>query len=259
MTAAVPLATTSLVMEMGHGQFSLNSGADRPDYLPVLTRALDGDGVAQGNGVVVVISPQQNNPAMAVEVEIWAEPPPDDVPAWQEVVQAGLQVYDGGLWLQSPTSAMILVLVPTGRYAARISGRGFTGRNQHGWVKPTDSWRIQLWPVDVLPPPVRVARYVKSSRSRVEPPTSHGDPSTGSAHDLEPDRPVPDDEHPAPFQQMRGIRGGIGTPENPSPQARAWLATGLSGVYDPNLIAQYQQPALEPPAQAAPPADSAEE
>jgi hypothetical protein len=244
MTPPAPLATTSLIVVMDYGQFSLASGERELDYLQALTRALDGEGVSQDDGLVVVISPHQNNFAMPVEIEVWADPPPDDLAAWPEVVQAGLQVSGGGFWWESPTDTRVFCPVPDGRYAVRVSGRDFVGYGWPGSTTPGDSWRIQLWPVDVLPTPVRLARYV-------QPPAPEPDPEPDPA----PSEP-PEPEgglSPSPQGPMRGIFGGIGTPENPGPAAAAWLATGLSGVHHPNLLPPGVEPGpKEPPAPEAP-------
>jgi hypothetical protein len=252
MTPPGPLATTSLVACMDFGQFSLDSGMLEADYSDVVDRALYGDGISQDDGIVVVISPHQYNSEMPVEVQLWAGPPPDDLADWQQVTLAGLEVQDNGFWIRSVSGiSEPFCPVPDGRYAVRISGRNFFGP---GWAESdgsSDSWRIQLWPVDVLPSPVRLAKYVDPEFPDPEPvfpetalePKPEPQPYSEPKPESEPERPIPSGgQTPSRPMFPHGIRG-LGTPENPSPAVRAWLATGLSGVYDPNLLTQSAPPA----------------
>jgi hypothetical protein len=214
---------------MDYGQFSLRSGIEPGNEMDVLDRALEGEGFAQGHGLIVVISPHRYNFAMPVLVEVWAEQPSDDVAAWEEVVQAGLEVRDDRVAFHSPTMSEIFSTVPSGRYAVRISGRDFVDRGAPGSSDPGDSWRIQFWPVDELPALVRLARFVPPP-----PPEPEALPEAEAS-----DASVPGPaqvQEASPYFRVRGIRGGLGTPDNPSSQAQAWLATGLPGVYDPNVL-----------------------
>jgi hypothetical protein len=54
----------------------------------------------------------------------------------------------------------VTIPVPSGRYAARITGRGFVN---HGWPGSTtsgDEWRLQLWPAAGPIPPRRVRSWM---------------------------------------------------------------------------------------------------
>jgi hypothetical protein len=95
---------------------------------------------------VVVLSPHQNNFAMPLRIEVWPSEPPDDLDAWQEAFLAGLLVGPDGLHYESPTMEGTTIPVPPGRYAARITGRGFVNQGWPGSTTPGDQWRVQLWP-----------------------------------------------------------------------------------------------------------------
>jgi hypothetical protein len=128
-------------------------GSRRPDpdadpNLRLIEEAIHGQGIAgtEGNELVVVLSPHQNNFAMPLRVEVWPAEPPDDLDDWQEAFLTGLLVGPDGLDYESPTMEGTTVPVPPGRYAARIAGRGFVNRGWPGSTTPGDEWRVQLWP-----------------------------------------------------------------------------------------------------------------
>jgi hypothetical protein len=147
-----PPEVLELTVALGYGQFSLtgqvsqDEGADA--LLQLLETAIEGEGIASsaGNEFVVVLSPHQNNFAMRLRVERWPARPPDDPDDWQEAFLTGLVVGEDGLTYESPTMEPETIPVPPGRYAARITGRGFVNRGWPGSTTPGDAWRVQLWP-----------------------------------------------------------------------------------------------------------------
>jgi hypothetical protein len=106
-TAARPFIVHDDVVELDYGQFFLAGGLAglAPDrYVGLLEKALDGPGIASATLVLVAQSPHQNNFAMPLRIEVWRQQPPDDLAAWQEVLEAALDVDDAGqLWFESPT------------------------------------------------------------------------------------------------------------------------------------------------------------
>ena len=149
-TAARPFIVHDDVVELDYGQFLLAGGVAglAPDrFVGLLEKALDGPGIASATVVLVAHSPHQNNFAMPLRIEVWRQQPPDDLAAWQQVLEAALDVDDAGqLWFESPTMRQRRWPVPTGRYVARIAGRGFVNHGWPGSTKPGDVWRVQLWP-----------------------------------------------------------------------------------------------------------------
>jgi hypothetical protein len=141
------LTATDAVVAMDYGQFWLCGGWGDDDPMELLEAALAGDGIA-GNGLCVVLcSPHQNNFEMPLRVEVWSDPPPDDLMEWDEIFESGLAVDEDGLRYQSPTFEETIFQVPSGRYALRICGRGFVvNRGWPGTTTPGDVWRAQLWP-----------------------------------------------------------------------------------------------------------------
>jgi hypothetical protein len=153
MTPERPPEVLELTVALDYGQFYLigrraQHPSDADLMLQLLDTAINGPGIASsdGNEVVVVLSPHQNNFAMPLRVELWATQPPDDLDAWQEAFLTGLAVGEEGLAYESPTMEGATIPVPPGRYAARITGRGFVNRGWPGSTTPGDSWRVQLWP-----------------------------------------------------------------------------------------------------------------
>ncbi|NYH41916.1 hypothetical protein HNR22_001643 [Micromonospora jinlongensis] len=82
---------------------------------------------------------------MPFRLEVWDDPPPDDRQDWEEAFEASLLVVDDTLGYFSPTETIDTFEVPSGRYAARISGRGFVNRGWPGSTTRGDRWRVQLW------------------------------------------------------------------------------------------------------------------
>jgi hypothetical protein len=154
MTPNNPSEVLELTVGLDYGQFYLvgrrvqhASGED--PILQLLDTAVKGAGIAssEGNEVVVVLSPHQNNFAMGLRVELWAAQPPDDLDDWQEAFLTGLVVGEEGLFYESPTLPSETIPAPPGRYGAWVTGRGFVNRGWPGSTTPGDVWRLQLWPV----------------------------------------------------------------------------------------------------------------
>lgn len=150
-----------LVVALDYGQFHLVSKFDPPpapeDEIDAVRRAIDGDGIAQCAGLLVVLSPHQNNFEMPFRIELWPTPPPDDAEQWQEAHEAPLDVDDGGIAYTSPTGDVVDLPIPPGSYQARITGRGFVG--WPGSTTPGDEWRLQLWASAERTGPRRVKRF----------------------------------------------------------------------------------------------------
>jgi hypothetical protein len=153
MRPGSPSEVLELTVALDYGQFYLigqpvQHPSDADLMLQLLDTAIEGPEIAssEGNEVVVVLSPHQNNFAMRLRVERWTVQPPDDLDDWQEAFLTGLVVGDDGLAYESPTMEGATIPVPPGRYAARISGRGFVNRGWPGSTTPGDAWRVQLWP-----------------------------------------------------------------------------------------------------------------
>jgi hypothetical protein len=163
MTSRSPSEVFDLTVALDYGQFYLVSLPGQRDLseviLQVAENAIHGQGIAStaGNEVVVVTSPHQNNFAMRLRVEVWSTEPPTDLDDWQEAFLTGLVVGEGGLFYESPTLPGETIPVPPGRYAARITGRGFVRRGWPGSTTPGDAWRLQLWPA-TRPIPARRLR-----------------------------------------------------------------------------------------------------
>lgn len=149
-----------LIVELDYGQFYLHTAEVDPELVPeVLERALDGDGIAESDGVLVVESPHQNNFEMPLVVEVWDGPTTDDLPEWQEAFEAHLEVGHSGLLYGSPTMDSVEIDVPLGLYHALITGRGFVARGWPGSTEPGDEWRIRLWPSREVIAPRRVKQW----------------------------------------------------------------------------------------------------
>jgi hypothetical protein len=153
MTPNSPSEVLKLTVALDYGQFYLVGRRVQPPsgedpMLQLLDTAIKGVGIAssEGNEVVVVLSPHQNNFAMRLRVELWAAQPPDDLDDWQEAFLTGLVVGGEGLSYESPTLPGETIPVSPGRYAAWIAGRGFVNRGWPGSTTPGDVWRVQLWP-----------------------------------------------------------------------------------------------------------------
>ena len=158
-----PASVLELTVALDYGQFYLLSWPVQDDHIDLIAQvaeaAIKRQGIAtsERNEVVAVISPHQNNFAMRLRIEVWAAEPPDDLDDWQEAFGTGLVAGERGLRYESPTVAWETIAVPPGRYAARITGRGFVQRGWPGSTKPGDRWRVQLWPA-AKPMPARRLR-----------------------------------------------------------------------------------------------------
>lgn len=157
VTDARLLSRHELVVELDYGQFYLSGTEVDPGLVQqALTQALDGEGVAQADGVVVVLSPHQNNLEMPLAVEVWDGAPDEDLDQWEQAFEAHLDVSDGGLIYGSPTMSSTAIDLPAGSYRALITGTGFAAEGWPGSTTPGDHWRIQLWPDAGPPGPSRV-------------------------------------------------------------------------------------------------------
>jgi hypothetical protein len=166
MMPGSPSEVLELTVALDYGQFYLigqpvQDPSDTDLMLQLLDTAIEGSGIAcsEGNEIVVVLSPHQNNFAMRLRVERWTVQPPDDLDDWQEAFLTGLVVGNNGLAYESPTMEGATIPVPPGRYAARISGRGFVNRGWPGSTTPGDAWRVQLWPAARPMPPRRLRAW----------------------------------------------------------------------------------------------------
>jgi hypothetical protein len=164
------LESRSLTVVMDYGQFHIVSGFPSPhdvsdeeqeDADNIVDRAIDeGNDIAQSIYGLCVLCPHQNNFEMALTVQRWDAPPPDDLADWQEAFEATLPVRETGLYYQPVVVNKQWDLhVPAGTYAVRITGRGFLARGWPGSTTPGDEWRIQLWPGTAGAPPRHVKRW----------------------------------------------------------------------------------------------------
>lgn len=147
VSAPISRRVEERAVRLDYGQFCLcgNPSPDA-DYMTLLEQAINGSGVAADDHGVIVISPHQNNFEMPFRLELWDDRPLDNHEDWEEVFEANLLVVDDVLRYFSPTDAVADFEVPSGRYAARISGQGFVNRGWPGSITPGDRWRVQLWP-----------------------------------------------------------------------------------------------------------------
>jgi hypothetical protein len=106
---------------------------------------------------------------------------------------SGLPMHDGGtdalvrLVEEAATLQRVTIPVPSGRYAARVTGRGFLNHGWPGSTTPGDEWRLQLWPAAGPIPP----RRVRSWMSRDEALAMEGSGWGGDLDDLRaPDVPA---------------------------------------------------------------------
>lgn len=136
-----------------HGQFYLYTDTwEEVDVVGTVERAITSDGIAQDGPLLVVLSPHQNNFAVALRVERWSATPPDDLRSWQEAFTASIDVDTFGLLYESTTTVQNLELeIPPGQYCVLITGRGFVRRGWPGSTTPGDEWRLRLWPRDADP------------------------------------------------------------------------------------------------------------
>ncbi len=172
MTGAILSASHDLVVALDYGHFYLWTRVSDDLDLPLrlLERAHGaGDGVGQGEGLLLVLSPHQNNFDMQLRVEVWESRPPDDLAAWEEAFEAHLDVDETGIRYESPTLSSASIDVPRGSYHALITGRGFVGLGWPGSTTPGDSWRIRLWPSDGPADARRLRRFAPDLPTPPEP------------------------------------------------------------------------------------------
>jgi hypothetical protein len=144
-----------------YGQFYLSpSTADVADNVSfAVDAAIDSGGIAQRGDLTVVLSPHQNNFDMRLRIELFATAPREDLDVWQEAFEACLRADEKGLSYHSVDTGYREVPVPAGTYVARITGRGFVAHGWPGSTKPSDEWRIQLWPSQKDVPPRRLRAW----------------------------------------------------------------------------------------------------
>lgn len=123
--------------------------------MELLGEALDGEGIAQAGGTVVVLSPHQNNFDLRLLVERWEREPPGDLNEWDEAFEFALEVGESGLAFGSPTMAREDLRVPSGSYRGLLTGRGFVQRGWPGSTEPGDQWRLRLAPAAAEQAPAR--------------------------------------------------------------------------------------------------------
>ncbi len=171
-----PLRVDTLTVHQDHGQFELITGdQDDDDLVGLIDEAGAGDRIAQGSAILVVLSPHQNNFAMALTVELWDEEPHDDVVDWEEGFEASLRVDELGVVYMSPTETYVDLDMPPGEYRVRIVGRGFVNYGWPGSTEPGDVRRLQLWPSSDAIAPRRIARW--AGFDAVQPHGLHPDPA----------------------------------------------------------------------------------
>jgi hypothetical protein len=145
--ASVPVLRYDLVVALDYGQFGLcGNPSPLADPIGLLERATAGSGIASDDYGLLVCSPHQNNFRMPLAVELCRDEPVADSDDWEEVFESVLTVRGGELRYDSPTMEGATCRIPDGRYAVRISGRGFLNRGWPGSTTPPDEWRVQLWP-----------------------------------------------------------------------------------------------------------------
>jgi hypothetical protein len=195
---AGPSHQLDLTVALDYGQFYLTGmylpGGDDP-LLRLLEEAIQGQGIAstEGNEFVVVLSPHQNNFAMRLRVEVWPAQPPGDLDDWQEVFLTGILVGRDGLVYESPTLEATAIPIPSGRYAARIAGRGFVNHGWPGSTTPGDEWRLQLWPAADPIRPRRVCAWADPAEAL----TAEGSGWSGDLEDLRAPETTAEPEEPA--------------------------------------------------------------
>jgi hypothetical protein len=150
------VADRDLIVRADYGQIYIESSANEDDGWPdddPYNGALD-DAVASGRfvgvrpGLIDLMTPGQWNWNTPVRIEIWSGEPPDDRHAWDNEVDADLEVPDG--WISFAASGGGLperTDIPPGSYRVRVSGRGFTVLGRAG-AEGGDSYRLRLWLTD---------------------------------------------------------------------------------------------------------------
>jgi hypothetical protein len=156
MADARMLSTTRIAIGMDYGQFSVHGAAGGRDDLELLEEARASPPSASDGGIVVVLSPHQNNFDMAIDIEVWDAAPASDRGEWDQVSLHPFRVDPRAkLYLESPTLDGVWVDVAAAVDAVvdviEISGRGFVNHGWPGSTEPGDTWRIRLWPSDGEP------------------------------------------------------------------------------------------------------------
>ncbi len=170
MSEPTVVSHQEFVVALDYGQFSLETRATDPDLMiDLLDKALAGAGIAQHDGLVIVLSPHQNNFEMALTLEVWDAPAPGDLAEWEEAFDVHLDVSAEGIYFESPTLEGTQLPVPAGSYHAVITGRGFVGFGWPGSTTPGDVWRIRLWPSDGPATPARLRAYAAPERRHPTP------------------------------------------------------------------------------------------
>lgn len=143
-----------------HGQFYLYTDVwDEVDSSAVLNRAIAESGIAQDGPLLVILSPHQNNFALSIRSERWTGEPLDDLADWQEAFRATFDVGAFRVRCESTLMGGPVLDIPPGRYAVRITGRGFVQRGWPGSTKPGDTWRFQWWPCARRSKPARLKSW----------------------------------------------------------------------------------------------------
>jgi hypothetical protein len=154
------LEAYNLILALDYGQFWIATGPiDELDPMDPLTRAIEGDGIAQEGPLTTVLSPHQNNFEMPLRVEVWSTQPPNDLGDWPEAFELHLDIDEDGLYIDSPTASGHRVPVSPGSYRALITGRNFVAHGWPGSTTPGDDWRIQLWPAEDAVSPRRLSGW----------------------------------------------------------------------------------------------------
>lgn len=148
--------TFDLEVEIDYGQlyiYSVAPWADDSDNDAML-RALDdargsGRWVGVADGVIDLVVPFRKSFDAPMRVEVWPAEPPSDDDNWDHVVDVDFDVRNGQLVFE-PSGGFTPIRcsepVPSGRYRARVSGRGYAEMAKG--AEGLDSYRIRLWPRD---------------------------------------------------------------------------------------------------------------
>jgi hypothetical protein len=164
-----PITVLDLTVASDHGQTYIYSPVvvDRADggfddpFLDSLDDAADsGRMIGAACGLIDLLTPGQWNTSMPMRLEIWPAEPPDTAAAWDHEVDLDLDVEDGTLTFEASGGggARHDVPVPSGRYRARLAGRGYRELGLAG-ADGDDSYRLQLWPRSVDSEPVLRKRW----------------------------------------------------------------------------------------------------
>ncbi|HEY4007989.1 MAG TPA: hypothetical protein VGM60_22805 [Pseudonocardia sp.] len=106
-------------------------------------------------GLIILISPVQNNFNAPMAVEQWNQEPPNDQNSWDHVVDVDLDCPSGQLLFQESGSSYggpedcVSVQIDPGVYRVRVAGRGYAAHGLRAISVGADSYRLQLWPRSV--------------------------------------------------------------------------------------------------------------